>query len=138
MRRTLLVGTALLAIAAGAGTWALRHRPLAIPIAQVERDVPVRVFGLGTIEAQISTRIGFEVAGTIMEVLADHGDRVASGTVLARLNAAAQEARVAKAEAGLQNAEALQLRVAAALDRATVLHAQKRTTAQRRRDLAGR
>jgi HlyD family secretion protein len=138
MRWKLLVGAALLAIAGGAGVWALRHRPLAIPIAQVERDVPVRVFGLGTIEAQISTRIGFEVAGTIMELRADHGDRVASGTVLARLNAAAQEARVAKAEAGLQNAEALQLRVAAALERAAVLHAQKRATAQRRRDLAGR
>lgn len=138
MRVKVLAGAALLLLAAAGGAWYLRARPLEVQVAQVERDVPVRVFGLGTVEARIATRIGFEVAGTVMEVLADHGDRVPAGTVLARLNDAAQQARVAKAEAGLQNAEALQGRVAAFLERATVLHAQKRATAQRRRELAGR
>lgn len=138
MRLRLAAAAAVLLASAGAGVWTLRNRPVEVPVAAVERDVPVRVFGLGTIEARISTRVGFEVAGTLAELLADHGDRVAAGTVLARLNAAAQEARVAKAEAGLQNAEALQGRVAAALERATVIHGQKRMTAQRRRELAGR
>ena len=116
-RLLLVLGIGLAVL--GGGVWALRHRPLAVPVAQQEQDVPVRVFGLGTIEAQISSRIGFEVAGTLIELHADHGDRVAAGTVLARLNPAAQQARVAKAEAGLQSAEAQQLRVAAALERAT-------------------
>uniref|UniRef100_UPI0022EACF62 biotin/lipoyl-binding protein n=1 Tax=Falsiroseomonas oryzae TaxID=2766473 RepID=UPI0022EACF62 len=138
MRWKLAAGTALIVAAAASGGWALRFRPLAVPVAAIERDVPVRVFGLGTIEARISTRLGFEVAGTVAELRADHGDRVPAGTVLARLNAAAQDARVAKAEAGLQSAEALQGRVAAALERATVLYSQKRATAQRRRELAGR
>lgn len=133
-----VAAVALAALAIAGGAWALRHRPLDVPVARVEHDVPVRVFGLGTIEARISTRLGFEVAGSMAELHADHGDRVAASTVLARLNPAAQEARVAKAEAGLQNAEALQGRVAAALERAAVLAAQKRATAQRRRELANR
>lgn len=138
MRLKLLMGVAVLGVAAATGAWALRHRPIEVPVARIERDVPVRVFGLGTIEARISTRLGFEVPGSVAELHADHGDRIAAGTVLARLNAAAQEARVARAEAGLQNAEAMQGRVAAALERASVLATQKRTIAQRRRDLANR
>jgi HlyD family secretion protein len=138
MRVKAIAGAALLLLVAAGGAWFLRSRPLEVAVAPVERDVPLRVFGLGTVEARITTRIGFEVAGTVMEVFADHGDRVPAGTVLARLNDAAQQARVAKAEAGLQNAEALQGRVAAFLERATVLHAQKRATAQRRRELAAR
>lgn len=138
MRLKVVIAVALLGVAAAAGAWALRHRPIDVPVARTERDVAVRVFGLGTVEARISTRLGFEVPGSVAELHADHGDRVAAGAVLARLNAAAQEARVARAEAGLQNAEALQGRVAAALDRATVMATQKRSTAQRRRELAGR
>ncbi len=139
MRNRLLVGAALLALlAAAGGLWALRHRPLTLPVAALETDVPVRVFGLGTIEAQVTSRIGFEVAGTLVELHADHGDRVAAGQVLARLHPAAQQARVAKAEAGLQSAEAQQLRVAAALERATAQAQQKRILALRRRELTAR
>lgn len=137
-RRTWLLAAGLALVAAGGGAWALRLRPVEVPVAQEERDVPIRVFGLGTIEARVASRIGFEVSGTLAEVLVDHGDRVPAGTVLARLATASQEARVARAEAGLESAEAQQGRVAAAVDRATALAQQKRSTAQRRRELAGR
>ncbi len=113
MRWKLILAVATLALLAG-GVAVQRSRPICVPVAQTERDVQVRVFGLGTIEAQIASRIGFEVAGTLVEVLADHGDRVRAGQVLARLNPAAQQARVARAEAGLRNAEAQQQRAAAA------------------------
>jgi HlyD family secretion protein len=138
MRLKLLAGIALLGGALAGGGWLLLHQPLTLPVVVAETDVPVRVFGLGTIEAQVSSRIGFEVAGTLVELHADHGDRVAAGQVLARLHPAAQQARVAKAEAGLQSAEAQQLRVAAALDRATAQAQQKRTLANRRRELTAR
>ncbi len=134
---SLLVAGALVAGIGGAA-WFLRNRPLEVPVAREERDVPIRVFGLGTIEAQVASRIGFEVAGTLAGVLVDHGDRVSAGSVIARLAPAAQEARVAKAEAGLQNAEAQQGRVAAAFDRAQAQAQQKRAIALRRRELAGR
>ncbi len=137
MRLKVIGAAAALALAAGGIAWQ-RNRPVTVPVAQNEHDVPVRVFGLGTIEARIASRIGFEVAGTLVEVLADHGDRVRAGQVLARLNPAAQQARVARAEAGLRNAEAQQQRAAAALERATALAAQKRSLAARRRELASR
>ncbi|MGE0223844.1 MAG: efflux RND transporter periplasmic adaptor subunit [Acetobacteraceae bacterium] len=133
--KVLLIGL-LLVVAAGGLAWATFGRPLAVQVAQEEKDVPIRVFGLGTIEARVSTRIGFEVAGTLAEVLADHGDRVPKGAVLARINAASQQARVARAEAGLQSADAQQGRSAAAQERATAQYQQKRSTAQRRRELA--
>lgn len=139
MRRIgVLAGIALVAIASASAVWALRHRPLDLPVARAEQDVPVRVFGLGTMEAQVTSRIGFEVAGTLVAVLADHGDRVVAGQILAQLNPTAQQARVARSTAGLQSAEAQQLRVAAALERAAAQAQQKRSLASRRRELAAR
>ncbi len=124
---------------AGGGALAFtRLRPIVLEVAQVERDVPLRVFGLGTVEARVLSRIGFEVPGALIALEADHGDRVAAGRVLARLDPASQRARLARAEAALQSAEAQQLRAAAALERITALHQQRRSTAQRRRELANR
>lgn len=128
----------LVMVAAGLGVWYATVRPLAVPVAAVARDVPVRVFGLGTIEAQVLSRVGFEVPGTLTEVLADHGDRVAAGTVLARLNETSQRARVAKAEAQVLSAEAAAARAEAQRARAEALLAQRRATAARRRELAAR
>ncbi len=138
MRRGLIGAIAALGVLAAAGVWFWSTRPLSLPVAQVEQGVAVRVFGLGTIEAQVSSRIGFEVAGTLKEVRADHGDRVKAGQVLGRLDTTAQEVRVARAEAGVQSAEAHQARVTATLERATAQMQQKRSLAARRRELAGR
>lgn len=137
MRTRLLILAALLGIAL-AGLAFLRLQPIALETARAERDVPLRVFGLGTVEARVLSRIGFEVAGVLVAVQADHGDRVAAGTVLARLDPASQQARLARAEAVLQSADAQQGRVAAAYERMSVLYTQKRSTAQRRRELANR
>lgn len=134
--RWLLLLLPPLALAIGLFAWG--QRPLEVSVARIERDVPLRVFGLGTVEAQILSRIGFEVSGTLVALEADHGDRVAQGAVLARLNETSQRARVARAEAGVQNAEAQQGRVAAIAERATATYAQKRSLAQRRRELANR
>jgi len=44
--------------------------------------------------------VGFEVGATLVELNADHGDRVAKGQVIARLDAGGQAARVASAATG--------------------------------------
>lgn len=139
MRRSLKLLAAGLAVAAIAGgvAW-VRLRPLPVPVAAVVEDVPVRVFGLGTIEAQVLSRIGFDVAGTLRRVHADHGDRVAEGDMLAELADATQAARVARAEAAVMSAEAVAQRAEAARERAEALLAQKQATARRRRELAAR
>lgn len=136
--RRLIIPALLLVAAAGSGWWYATQRPLAVPVAAIEHDVPIRIFGLGTIEAQVVSRVGFEVPGTLTEVLADHGDRVAAGTVLARLNAASQRARVAKAEAAVLSAEAAAARAEAQRARAEALLSQRQATAARRRELAAR
>jgi HlyD family secretion protein len=136
MKRALLA-LPLLLLAAG-GLWFWQQRPIPVQVAQVEREVPLRVFGLGTVEAQVLSRVGFEVPGVLLEVLADHGDRVSAGAVLARLDAASQRARLARAEAVLASAQAQQGRVAAIVERANVQYQQKRSLAQRRRELANR
>jgi HlyD family secretion protein len=98
----------------------------------------VTVFGLGTIEAQVLSRVGFEVPGTLVELAADHGDRVAAGGVLARLNAISQQARLARAEAAVLSADAAAARADAQRERAEAQLAQKQATARRRRELANR
>ncbi|MCC7425334.1 MAG: efflux RND transporter periplasmic adaptor subunit [Alphaproteobacteria bacterium] len=139
MRYRGLLATIVIAAAAGGGLWWFAtQRPLVVPVAAVQRDVPVTVFGLGTVEAQIVSRVGFEVPGTLVAVSADHGDRVAAGQELARLNPASQEARVAKAEAGVMSAEAAAERAEAQRARTEALLSLRSATARRRRELASR
>jgi HlyD family secretion protein len=135
----LLVVLALTAGMAGAGVWwYATQRPLMVPVAAVESDVPIKVFGLGTVEARVLSNVGFETGGMLVAIHADHGDRVAAGTVLASLRTASQEAKVAKAEAVMRSADAQARRTEAQLGRAVAALAQKESSAKRRRDLADR
>ena len=45
----------------------LNVRPVSVTIVSLEKDVPVRVFGLGTVEARIVSKIGFEIGAAIVE-----------------------------------------------------------------------
>lgn len=114
------------------------NRPMSVQVASVEHDVPVRVFGLGTVEARVRSSVGFEVGATLIELNADHGDSVRKGDVLARLNPGEQEARVAKAEAALVSAEANIKKADANLQKARAVFAQKQEANQRKQALVGR
>jgi HlyD family secretion protein len=140
-----LAATAKYAIAAAlglglaaAGAYAWTNRPVEVAVAAIQNDVPVRVFGLGTVEARVATKAGFEVGATLAELNADHGDRVAKGDVLAKLNAGEQEAKVAKARAGLASARVASLKAQANLEKAQAVLAQKQEVNRRRQELAGR
>lgn len=113
-------------------------RPLSVQVAGMEENVPVEVFGLGTVEARVISEIGFEVGAALVELDADQGDRVRAGEVLARLHSAVQESRVAKAEAGMVNAEAAVRMAEAAVGRAEAVLAQREQTNQRRQALVAR
>lgn len=103
--RLVLTVAAVVGAAVGAW-WFATQRPVSVPVAAVERDVPIRVFGLGTVEARVLSRIGFEVPGMLVAVAADHGDAVSDGAVLAKLDTATQAARVTRAEALVRSAMA--------------------------------
>ena len=106
-RRLLSITIALaLCIVVGAISWALFFRPIGVQVAQSERDVLVQVFGLGTVEARVTSKVGFKVSGVLVELRADVGDRVLKGAVLARLDDREQSARVGRAKAATEQADA--------------------------------
>ena len=121
-----------------AGAFIYSSRPITVQVATIEENVSVRVFGLGTVEARVLSKIGFEVGATIAELNVDHGDRVTNGQVLARLNIGEQEAKVAKARAALTVAEANIRKGEANLEKTQAVLAQKQAANQRKLALAGR
>lgn len=137
MRRAIRIALALLAAAALAGfAWFWQtSRPVAVEVAAVEQNVPVEVFGLGTIEARVMSKIGFEVGAALTELKADHGDLVAEGSVLARLHPSEQEAKVEMARAGVLSAKAALRQAEANVARARAVLAQKEAASRRKQEL---
>lgn len=111
------------------------YRPIQISVAKPERNVVVKVFGLGTVEARIFSRIGFKISGTLVTLYADHGDKVHAGQVVARIDSSEQRARVAKAEAQLLSAEAAVQVARAAAGKAEAQLAQRVLWNRRRQEL---
>lgn len=127
------------AVAVGLAAYAaLTSRPIGLRVANVEKDVPVRVFGLGTVEARVLSKVGFEVGATIVELKVDHGDRVNKGDVLARLHTAEQNAKLAKASAGRLSAEVGVRRAEANLAKAQAVLAQRQEANKRKQALVRR
>ena len=103
---------------------ALRSGPLApipVTVTTVEsRSITPALFGIGTVEARYTYRIGPTVAGRIKRVDVQVGDRVQAGQLLGEMDPvdlddriAAQEAAFRRAESGVLAAEA-QVREASA------------------------
>ncbi len=137
MRRVWLFGF-LAALAIAAGFLFLTERPLTVTVAQPESDVALRIYGLGTVEARILSRVGFEVGGALTALAVDAGDRVAPGQEMASLHAAEQEARVARARAAVAANEASLAKAEAAVVRARILLAQREAANRRQQGLAQR
>jgi HlyD family secretion protein len=116
----------------------LTLRPIAVTVVTPERDVPVRVFGLGTVEARVYSQVGFPVGGTLAEIDADHGDTVRKGDILARLRSSEQEAKFARAEAGVLQAEVGITKADVNVGRASAILAQQHEVNRRQQDLASR
>lgn len=113
----------------------LNRRPVAVEIAVPQDDVAVSVFGLGTQEARISTKLGFETSAALVEARVDHGDRVKTGDLLARLDEGEARARLDKSLAGVASAEAAVAKAEALAARARAVAVQKRRIDERRRTL---
>jgi HlyD family secretion protein len=123
-------------VAVGLAYTYLSLRPLDVAVAPIVENVPVRVFGLGTVEARILSRISFEVGAAITELNADHGDLVKQGQVLARLHAAQQEAKVARANAAVLSAEVAVKKADANVVKARAILAQRLEVNKRKQQLA--
>jgi len=114
------------------------NRPISVRAALIEHNVPVRVFGLGTVEARVLSKVGFEVGAALVELNVDHGEHVRKGQVLARLSAGEQEAKVAKARAAQLIAEVNIKKTEANVEKAQAVFAQKQDANRRKQALVGR
>ncbi len=138
MTRSRLFLTAVvlaLAAAAGGAAWALFIRPVDVQVSQPERNVLVQVFGLGTVEARVTSKVGFKVSGVVVDLRADVGDRVPKGTVLARLDDREQTARVGRAKAATEQAEANFQKATASAQKAQANFANAKAINERRQKL---
>ena len=135
--RTLLAVLVPVALVA-AGYALLSRRPITVKVAHAVQDVPVRVFGLGTVEARVLSRIGFEVGAAVTELNADHGDLVKQGQVLARLHSTQQEAKVARAKAAVLSADVATRKADANAAKARAILAQKLEVNKRKQQLVSR
>jgi HlyD family secretion protein len=126
-----------LALIGGAafGAWSLLLRPIIVQVARSERDVAVQVFGLGTVEARVQSKIGFKVSGVLVDLQADVGDCVAKGAILARLDDREQRAQVARARAAVQQAEANLQRSMASVEKTKATYANAKNINERRQQL---
>jgi HlyD family secretion protein len=116
----------------------LLQRPISVPVVKPETAVPIRIYGLGTVEARVLSRIGFEVGAALTALSVDAGERVAEGQELAMLHTAEQEAKVARAEAAVAANAANLKKAKASVARARATLAQRQTANQRQQSLARR
>jgi HlyD family secretion protein len=134
-RKRVLLFAALIAVFASAGAVAWELFPVNVLVSQVERDVPVQVFGLGTVEARVTSKVGFKVSGVLVELGADVGDSVAKGAVLARLDDREQRAQLARAKAAIEQTEANLQRAKASVEKAKATSANATRISERQQRL---
>ena len=114
---------------------ALRSGPLApipVTVAIVEnRAIMPTLFGIGTVEARYTCRIGPTLAGRIKRVDVDVGDKVRAGQLLGEMDPVDLDDRIAALEAALKRAEAQVAVAEAQAGDATARMAYAETQAQR-------
>jgi len=119
----------------GFGFWKVWISPVAVQVAHGERDVAAQVFGLGTVEARITSQVGFKISGVLVDLRADVGERVGKDAVLARLDDREQHAQVARAAAAVEQAAANLQKAAAGVEKAKANYANAKAINARRQKL---
>jgi HlyD family secretion protein len=140
MTRILKMAVALAAVVllvSGGYYWRFA-REISVRVAAPEQNVEVRVFGIGTIEAQVVSKVGFQIAGKVIAIEADQGDFVKSGAVLAKLDDESQRAKLKKSEAAQRQAAATLAKTEAQRARAEITYQQKKSVNVRRQTLVSR
>ena len=118
-RRTLALLAVVLPLLALFGYVVLRSGPLApvaVTVATAEqRSITPALFGIGTVEARTTYHVGPTVAGRVLRLSVQVGDRVTAGQVLGEMDAVdfderlrAQAAAIQRAQASLKDAQARQ------------------------------
>lgn len=103
--------------------------PVAVTVAEVEsRALKPSLFGIGTVEARYTYKIGPTFAGRVKRLDVHVGDRVKAGQILGEMDPVDLDDRVSSQESGLKRAEA-------ALREATARQSYAETQARRYEEL---
>lgn len=106
----IIVSTVLLLLGTGLWIFFSKGQPEAGPtysIGKVERgDITSSVSATGTLSPVITVQVGSQVSGTIQHLYADFNSQVKKGELIAQIDPALFQARLAEAEANLKSARA--------------------------------
>lgn len=106
-----IVGIAIALLVAG-GLWFLSSKSPddagpAYSVSKIERgDIASSVSATGSLSPVITVQVGSQVSGTIQHLYADFNSRVKKGDLIAQIDPALFQARLAEAEANLKSARA--------------------------------
>jgi len=109
VKRAMAVGwkLAILAAIAVFVVYRVRYAPISVDSrAAAVGPIVSEVMGTGTLEARVSATISPKISGLVTQVLADQGDRVAKGQVLATLYDGDLRQQVKMAQADLETTKA--------------------------------
>ena len=134
-RLAMLAIMAVIAAGAGFGVWTSFLRPIRVSAEGVAKDIPVQVFGLGTVEARVTSQIGFKISGVLVELRAYVGDRVMKRAILARLDDREQKAQLVRANAAVEQAQANLQKAMASVEKAEANYANAKSINERRQKL---
>jgi len=124
----------VVAIIVGVVYW-LKFAPVSVAEHRVETgEIVAEVMGTGTLEAHYKSTVSPRISGRLQEVLADMGDSVKAGQVLARLDDVELKPQVEIAEASVAVAKATLDRFEA--DRSQAMAGLEQTTAEYNRSMA--
>jgi HlyD family secretion protein len=104
---------------------------LALATAVIASSQGAEIMGTGTLEARVRSTVSARIQERLIEVLADQGDTVKAGQLLAKLDDAEVAQQVAIAEASLNAAKKTATRVTADLERSEAVLKQARLDEQR-------
>jgi len=106
-RRTLIIAALLGLLAVLAAVWLLSPRPPRVEVIRLVEAPATRLLAInGKIRPQLSVDVKAPVGGTLLALPFDVGAQVTSGTVLARIDDAPEQAAMAQAQAGVAAQEA--------------------------------
>jgi len=107
--------------------------PLVVPVVAgtvIQKDVPIYLEGLGTVQAQNTVTIRVRVDGQLTDIAFSEGQEVHAGDMLAKIDPAPYKASLAQAEAKKRQDEALLANARADLARYSEMVARKAASQQ--------
>lgn len=110
-------------------------KALSVTVANVEDNIAIEVFGIGTAEAKIVSNIAFQVEGRLSHLIVDQGDLVKAGDMLARLDDNEQLAIVKRSTLEVSQAKAFLAQSILAESKAKTTFKYKQKTAKRHKNL---